>query len=398
MFPMINNKSFMDCVEDDFKELLHNPDYRESQYIEYKTAFSFIDEENKRLPQGIVEFRNDICSFANADGGYIIYGIREKQGIADEIIGIDINNPDLFELDLHNKLVSILPKVPPFSIKPVPLENGRYLVVIQIQHDYYAPYVHIENEKNYKIYKRDGNRKTLVGYMELKNMFVQSRVLEDEVLDFREKRIRYYRTLDEKKYGQFMLLHIIPESFLSERKQLFILERQNQKSFMSIFAGTGIDRWPLPCVDGLHYYSSYGTEEALLYNNGIAEFVLPLQLYVYEIREKRHLNVDSIWGFVDNIVQGYRNVIPAIFGDQRYFVCINLIGCRNIVSESDGFGMTYAIIDRDEVLCNPISFSCMSNKDAFFVDLKKLHLEYLLSLSIKKSSTVNSLIKEITGS
>lgn len=227
MFPRINNKTFMECTLEDFHELIDNPDYRENQYLDYKKTFSFLGVHKDIVAEKNAEFRKDICSFANADGGYILYGISEKQAIASELIGVEIDNPDKFELEIRNKLISIMPKIPSIQFRFVPMGNRRYLVVAYIEHDYYAPYIYIENEKDYRIYKRAGNRSPAISYTELKNMFVQSRVLEEEVWKFRKKRIDYYKELGNKKYERFMLCHIIPESFLSDRKSLFLMEQKN---------------------------------------------------------------------------------------------------------------------------------------------------------------------------
>ena len=70
-------------------------------------------------------------------------------------------NPDKFELELRNKLTPILPKIPPVQFRFVKLISNRYLVVIRIEHDFHAPYLHIEEQKKYFIYKRDGNQKRI---------------------------------------------------------------------------------------------------------------------------------------------------------------------------------------------------------------------------------------------
>lgn len=36
MFPKINNKSLLDCTEEDLQTLIDNTDYRENEYIDYK--------------------------------------------------------------------------------------------------------------------------------------------------------------------------------------------------------------------------------------------------------------------------------------------------------------------------------------------------------------------------
>ena len=75
----INNKEFGEWTADDLQVLLSNDAYRENNFIDYKVNFApLLDKNNKKEKQA--EFRNDVCSFANADGGYIFYGIGETCG------------------------------------------------------------------------------------------------------------------------------------------------------------------------------------------------------------------------------------------------------------------------------------------------------------------------------
>ncbi len=396
MLPQINNKSLLECTADDFEVLVGNSDYRENQYLDYKEDFSFIHAPKDIATSKIVEFRNDICSFANTEGGYIIYGISDDQGTASKIVGVEIENPDKFELNLRNKLMPIMPKVPSIQFSFVKLENGRYIVVIFIEQDFYSPYIHIEDQKNYKIYKREGNQKAIIGYTELKNMFIKSRVLEDEIMLFRKKIIDYYRSFNDNTHERFMVFHIIPESFQNTWKRLFLYERQEQLNLGAVFSGTKIDSPSLPCVDGLRYVNTCGDEQGLLYNNGIAEFILPLGVYIKSVKEREFFYNEDVWRFIDYISQGYRSIMPAIFGKQRYFSCISIIGCRNAIVEDNGYGRNKTRIDRNEIICPPIIFTDIEDADYFYNDLKKVHLEYLLALGIKRNETVSKLIEAIS--
>ena len=395
MLSQINNKSLLECTEEDFAEIINNPDYRENQYLDYKRTFSFLEVDKSEAAEKISEFRNDVCSFANAEGGYLIYGIADKDGMASRIIGVEIVNPDKFELDLRNKLTPIMPKIPPVQFHFVKLASGKYIVIIFIDHDYYAPYLHLEDQKNYKIYKRDGNQKTTIGYMELKNMFVQSRVLETEILEFRKRRIEYYK---EEGIEQFMLYHIIPESFLNDRKELFLIEKQKNISFAAVFSGAGIDTRSTPCVDGLRFYNTYGDEKAIIYNTGVVEFLLPLKTYIGTVNDRIFLYPEAVWDKIDYVSQGYQSIMPEFFGNQRYFGCVSIVGCKDITSEGSDLPRFETVIDRNEIVCEPIVFTKIEEKPVFYLDLKRLHLEYLLALGIKRNSLVNDLINDITAS
>ena len=91
MLPKINNKSFLECTAEDLQVLIDNPDFRENEYIDYKKNFAFLEfpkDKKELIANKILEFKNDICSFANAEGGYLVFGISDENGCAKEIVGI----------------------------------------------------------------------------------------------------------------------------------------------------------------------------------------------------------------------------------------------------------------------------------------------------------------------
>lgn len=409
MLPTINGKTFLECTAEDLAELLDNPDFRENEYIDYKATFSFLDK-SRGTPdrdKGIAEFRSDVCSFANAGGGYLIYGISEVRGIAKEIIGIDIpnGNTDRFELDRKNNLNQIQPKMPSLQFKFVPLLDGKYVVIIYIHRDGYAPYVHLENETNYKIFKRIGNGKIAVGYMELKNMFNQSLSIEDEVRQYRQCRIDYYRNQEETadfRYSRFLLFHIIPDTFTDStyKKNLFLLQRQQRNlKFRSIFDGTCWDSWIQPNVDGIRFSSSGNTgADCLLNNNGIAECFIPLYefLHIGDRYPYGKFPSVAVWERFDSVVGQYINVMKPLLETKRLFLCVSIIGCKNAMSESDAETYYPGRLDRDTIICDPVVIENIDVERDIEDAMKWLQLEYFLSLGIKSPNVLNDLIQGLS--
>lgn len=164
MLPIINNKSLLDCTEDDLQIIIGDPAYRESRYIEYKEMYEpalYDNTKKQKRDDAKTEFRNDVCTFANAEGGYLILGVKEKKGIAQEITGIQIDDVDNFLLELKNCLQVIMPRMPNYQCNSIKLQSGKTVFVLFIQHDFFAPYIQLENEKNYRIYKRINNSKAV---------------------------------------------------------------------------------------------------------------------------------------------------------------------------------------------------------------------------------------------
>ena len=129
----VNGKEADKLTEEDIITLINNDDYMENQYIDYKQQFVFWDErlprENRK--QEVIEFKKDVCSFANAEGGYIFVGISEKNGLPNEIIGVEIKDKDKYELDIREKLSNIQPKTPSVKVHFIELKNKKYIIVLR---------------------------------------------------------------------------------------------------------------------------------------------------------------------------------------------------------------------------------------------------------------------------
>lgn len=153
----INNKEFSDWTKEDLKALIENDAFRENNSIDYKVNFAMLectDKNQKRKKQA--EFRNDICSFANSDGGYIFFGISEVSGMAKDLQGITISDLDHFELERRNELQSIQPVMPEvkFSFIPLNEDKDKYVVVLHIHRGFYKPYITEEQEGEFHFYIR----------------------------------------------------------------------------------------------------------------------------------------------------------------------------------------------------------------------------------------------------
>ncbi len=406
MLPKINNKSFLECSDEDLQGIIDNPDYRENEYIDYKETFSFIETSNEKEKRSkIAEFRNDVCFFANAEGGYLIFGVSDQNGCAKEIKGIDIpsNDTDKFELNLRNNLMPIQPKTPYLKFHFVPLHSDKYIIIIYIKHDSFAPYTHIEDQKNYKMFKRSGNGKKTMTYTELKNMFNQSLSLDKEIYKYRSERIDYYKSEDGYvdvnscigQYPRFLLLHIIPETFLdsSYNQNMFILEKNKEIQFSSMFGEFACNTSSMPCVDGLRFvpYDDIHTQaECYVNNNGIIECFYSLN------PNDEILHWRNLWDKIERVYREYTGLFRDICtNDNRVFLCISLIGCKDVTTQTGDFNSKKVKIDRNMVLCSPVCINNQFDDCEKELAIKKQYIEFLLSIGVKRDKDLKKFIKEI---
>lgn len=405
MILQINGRSLLDCNEDDIRSLIDDPVYRGSDQIDYKKTYDHLEIKDKHeREKRKAEFRNDVCSFANAEGGYLVYGIEEKQGIVSDIVGISIpnDNTDKFELDRRNDLQSISPRVPNIKFHFIALHSGKFVVVMYIKHDSFAPYTHIENQINYKFFKRAGNEKVTMTYSEIRNMFNDSIALDKEIMRYRKERISFYKELSEERndhYSSFLLLHVIPDTFIdgSYDHNVYSIEKKKGQIFSHIFSEFGCNVPSIPCVDGLKFYPySFNDTPAIcyIYNNGIMECFQSLKdlcLAGSEFFPSKH-----IWNEIDAALDGYIKVFQENKLAERVCVCITVIGCKGMISEKSDFTYMYrGIIDRDLIFCTPIVIDDIFNEELINICKKRIYIEYFLSLSVKHADKLEEYIREL---
>lgn len=405
MVLQINGKSLLECNEKDIQLLIDDPTFRENDHIDYKENFAFLEiqEKNERNKKK-AEFRNDVCSFANAEGGYLIYGIKEKQGSVDEIIGINIpnNNTDKFELDRRNDLQSIYPRMPNIRFNFIPLHTGKFVVIIFIKHDSFAPYTHIENQVNYKFFKRAGNEKVTMTYTEIRNMFNDSIALDKEIESYRKERISFYKDQSEDEndhYSKFLLLHVIPDTFLDVdyNHNLFAIETREGQVFSHIFSEFGCNMPSIPCVDGLRFFPySFSSTPSIcyIYNNGIMECFQSLK--DISLAENDYFPSKYIWKKIESALDEYLKVFRENQLADRVFICISIIGCKGMISEPANYSIFYkGTIDRNNILCIPVVINDISDDDLITICKKKVYIDYFLSISVKHNKELENYIKDL---
>ena len=406
MLPSINGKSLMECTADDLTELLDNESYRESDNVDYKKAFSVFNipkENGNELNKARAEFRKDICAMANAQGGYLVYGIKEDgKGVPREIVGIPIknNNTDQFENDVRNILQTVSPKLPHYELRFIPY-NTNYVVIIYVYRDFYTPYVFLENNQDYRIYKRVGNAVVVASYSELRTMFTQSLSMEKEIYNYRMERIRFFQQQEDTpdhSYSQFVLLHIIPDTFLdsSYNKNLFLLQRKSQIKIDDLFSGLYAISRMVPSVDGLRFTSNYNHDEGHLFNNGIAEALVTLNDLINGLDRypKGRLANISLWEVIESTINKYIQRMQFL-NTPRLYVGISIIGCKNVITEDVFPDSQRGTIDRDYVICDPISIEDFTNEEITSGAINRLHIDYLLSLGIRYQEDLRKLIDQV---
>ena len=172
MFGLFNNKKFNEINSDDISELIKSKE-RESQFLDYKQEVTQSED-----------VITDVCSFANAQGGYIVIGISEKEpndipeGYPDAIIGVEDSNR--VEERIREKIKDLItPQILGFNTRLVDCD-GKIIILILIPNCSQKPYF-VRNNKGGPFPVRVGRSKSYWNMGDVRNIILAQHYSSKEV-------------------------------------------------------------------------------------------------------------------------------------------------------------------------------------------------------------------------
>src|SRR5687767_11105543 len=131
---MLFDKPLEHLTEADLKELISN-EVREDRALEYKRELTLSTNEDKK------EFAKDVSALSNTTGGFIIYGMDAKDGIARQLVPLAQDDLDGELLRLESCLRDgVEPRIPDVRFQPVDIAGGRVLVA-RVRQSWAAPHM-----------------------------------------------------------------------------------------------------------------------------------------------------------------------------------------------------------------------------------------------------------------
>lgn len=245
----------------------------EGREIDFKREFPGRTDKDRR------ELAADLTSFANAAGGWLVFGIEESDGIAAQVT--PITDPSADETirwfdQVAQALVS--PRIPGLVIVPVQLSDGGYCVVARVAMSWLKPHAVVVHDA-LRFYARNSAGKYLLDVQEVRDLFVGSELGHERLRSFRTERVMRIeggdtpvRLVDKPK----LVLHLVPLGTFLGGGSVEVREFQWKSRIgqLQTIAG-GFDGWRYNLDGIVTYYSERdgAMSYVQVFRNGVVEAV-----------------------------------------------------------------------------------------------------------------------------
>lgn len=189
----------------------------ESQTLEFKRELPGKQDQDKH------ELCKDVVALANAEGGDLVYGIEEKDGVAGSIVGITTESADVAIRRINQVLdAGIEPRIHGLRIQQIPVSDG-YVLILRVPSSYDGPHcirTNSNNKQQRRFVMRNGTMVSDMSYDQIRGAFDRTATLAEQARRFiatRRELIAKGETPVPLKAGPQLVVHLVPISGLAGR-------------------------------------------------------------------------------------------------------------------------------------------------------------------------------------
>jgi len=185
----------------------------EGRTLEYKSQLPGPRDEDKR------EFLYDASSFANTNGGDMIFGVTDKRkgsqstGVPEAVAGIDSSTVSASILRLESLIRDgISPRVHGIEFRAVEVSSGQSVLVLRMPRSWIGPHMVTFNGGS-RFYSRNAGGKQMMDVAELRRAFALASTLPEKLRAYRIERINHIESGQGPlplPAGAKVILHVIP--------------------------------------------------------------------------------------------------------------------------------------------------------------------------------------------
>lgn len=347
----------------DLRALIDNEE-REARRLEYKLTLPGETHEEKK------KFLWAVSSFANAGGGYLLYGIRERRdpdgqptGIPEAIVGLPDANLDQEMRRLENLIrTCIMRRIPGVRLLPiVDPEDPALPPVLAIWIPNSSAKLHMVTYQGHIwFYSRNSNGKYQLNVDEIRAGFLASEAARDKIRHFRQERLDRIESPEAPVHlepGAKAVLHVVPLSALEPGFQLAVGDLYEHRVSLRPISGA-FSGWRYN-FDGFLTYdkdreATWATSYLQVFRSGCLEAVHTDFFYVSD--GERRIRDITLGERLFDALNSYFGVLQTLEISPPILVLVTLLGVREyeIFDPTRDLRRGHAI-DRDTMICPEVS-------------------------------------------
>jgi len=317
-------KRIEDIEEADLQALVASQ-IPESRLVDYKQdRIGNSDKERN-------EFLADVTSFANTNGGELLLGIGESNGLPQLINGIDASNADQEILRLEQIIrTGTRPVLSGVHIRSISLSNGRCVILIRIPKSWASPH-QVGLAGSFRFFGRSSNGKYQLDVDALRAAFRQGPELSERVRVFRLDRLGKIISADAPgnvQHASKIIVHLVPLETFSTRAPIDLGPISRDRSLLiSPLSSGGSVRVNLDGYVALSQKSDVSDRAyAQLFRDGVIEVVIGVD--EWEVRGHNFLPGQAFDEIVQTALGGASKIYSSINLDSPTSAMLSLLGMK----------------------------------------------------------------------
>ena len=331
---LFRGKTLGQIDQNDLLQLIED-EMSESKTLDFKRELHLDSSEQKK------EFLKDLSAFANASGGFIIYGMDEDEGRASELVGLVVEDIDKQILRMDSIAQSGIDPRISVEFKPINLESDRFAIIASIPKSWTSPHA-VDHGKHWRFYSRNSAGNYPLDVDEVRNIIIASETLRERIRNFKAERLGNV-IADETPIpldaGAKVVLTTIP---------LTAFDNFNQIPFRKIDNGEIREkighRWRYN-VDGyLGYRTGDQPSYTQVFRNGIIEY---LDSWLSKPEDAREVNANTLEKTLMEVVDTSFLIYETCGIKPPIIVFLSLVGFKGYHLHVNIRRPTHYPIDRD---------------------------------------------------